>query len=164
MKNAVLITLSMACAACFALALSPQARAANDAGDTAAARGSRVARPIVLRPRIAIGDRTEVANGVAFLMRTKELGTVAVTTAHAFDLGLLAKTELVEFERLDTSEIVATSSRLATFPGLPFYALGGRLDRAFLVYLLDTSPNAEFSPDSKLEVEIGSTDAQGEPF
>ena len=161
MKKAAQLAVSITCASWFLLAASLPALAAAGVAGTkpdggpAGDGGSEVGQPVVLRPRFAIGDMTEVANGLAFLLHTEELGAIAVTTAHAFDLGLLAKAKQVEFERLDTAEIVITSSRFATIPGLPFYALGGRLDHAFLVYLLDATPNAAFTPDEQREVEIG---------
>jgi len=155
MKYTTPTPVSIACVAGLALAFATFAPAADGASNTDAAGRTDSEGPVALRPRFDVGNLTEKANGVAYLLRTEELGTVAVTTAHAFKLNLLAKADRVEFERLDTSEIVATSSRLATFPGLPFYALGGRLDRAFLVYLLDETPSAGFSPDSQQEVEIG---------
>ena len=155
MKNTASLAASILFATGFALVPSQAALAAGEAVKYDASLGSGAENSAVLRPRFGIGDMSEVANGLAFLLRTEELGTVAVTTGHAFDIGLLAKAERVEFERLDTSEVVATSSRLATIPGLPFFSLGGRLDRAFLVYLLDTAPNAAFIPDNQRDVEIG---------
>ncbi len=105
-----------------------------------AASAAPAAEPAVAKPRFVAGTELRVGGTAFFVAVDREPGAVAVTTAHAFPLSELAKSQEVWFT-LGRSERRATvSSRLWAAPGRPFSTPGATLRDDFLVFALDLAP------------------------
>jgi hypothetical protein len=96
--------------------------------------------PAVARPHFVSGTEPRAGGSAFFVMVPGDPGAVAITTAHAFELGDLVLAREVRFELAAKKERVSVASRLHAEPGRPFSAAGGTLRDDFLVFALDLAP------------------------
>jgi hypothetical protein len=101
------------------------------------AGAAQAEEPAVARPQFTVGTE-RLGSGTAFFLDTGgPVGTVAVTTAHAFEDGQLSQTREVAFVRGRTGRGMSVSTRLLA-RGRPFSEDGAELRDDYLVFALDT--------------------------
>ncbi len=107
------------------------------------------AAPAVARPMTSASVPAG-GGGTAFFLRAGDGETVAVTTAHHFDLGSLGRAGEVEFVLGRSRARVTASTRLFAAPGRPFSEPGATLAEDYLVFALDAPPQGArvLEPDS----------------
>jgi hypothetical protein len=101
---------------------------------------ARAIEPAVARPHFVAGTEPRAGGSAFFVGVPGDPGAVAVTTAHAFDLGDLVLAREVRFELAAQKQRVSVASRLHAAPGQPFSTPGGTLRDDFLVFALDLVP------------------------
>jgi len=93
---------------------------------------------------------------VFFLRVGAPPGVAAVGTAHAFELADLVEADRAKFTLGRGTLEIASSTGLLVAPGRPFNAPGSSMQDDYVVYALETSPEAvaplEAERDAKLEV------------
>lgn len=111
----------------------------------------------VARPQFVLGRETRAAGTAFFLPARDDVGVAAVSTAHGFDLGELARAREVEFRLGRSATRVAVSSRLLAPAGRPFSAPGGTVRGDYLLFALDAAPEGVrvLSPDARESPERG---------
>lgn len=97
-------------------------------------------KPAVARPKAA-SSASPGGAGTAFFLATPDgKESVAVTTAHAFDLGGLGREGELSFVLGQSGERVSVSRRLYAAPGTPFSQTDGTLAKDYLLFALDIEP------------------------
>ncbi len=103
----------------------------------------------VARPRYQVGDQV-LGSGTAFFLKVAALPqAVAITTAHAHELDLMADAGEVTFELGHSQETVSVSNRFVVPPGRPYSEEGASLKDDYLAFALDREPTGvrSLTPD-----------------
>ena len=93
------------------------------------------------RPKYQVGDQVLGSGTAFFLAVEQEPGAVAITTAHAHELELLAEAGEVIFELGNSHEPVTVSNRFVVPPGRAFSEEGASLNQDYLAFALDQKLN-----------------------
>jgi hypothetical protein len=95
----------------------------------------------VARPRYLVGSQV-LGSGTAFFLKVdSQAEPVAITTAHAHELDLLAEAGELTFELGNSQQTVAVSNRFVVPPGRSFSEEGATLKDDYLAFALDHTPS-----------------------